>query len=178
MLEQITIARPYTLAAFEQARQENALQAWLEMLTLAANIVKDPTMTKLIDDPLIHRDRIAEVVLDVAGDRFSEKIRRFIQLIAANDRLLALPEIVALFEKRKAEIEKILDAKVISAHPISAVQERSLTQALEKRFGRTINMVVQLDQDLIGGAIVHVGDVVIDGSLRAGLTQMANELHH
>jgi F-type H+-transporting ATPase subunit delta len=87
-----------------------------------------------------------------------------------------LPEIAKLFDRHKATIEN--QVKVICAYPIGAEQEQLLADTLEKRLGRTIHITIQVDQNIIGGAIIQIGDVVIDGSLRAGLTQMAEELRH
>jgi F-type H+-transporting ATPase subunit delta len=44
--------------------------------------------------------------------------------------------------------------------------------ALEKRFGRKLNLTVQLDESLIGGIRVVVGDEVLDTSVKARLEQM------
>jgi F-type H+-transporting ATPase subunit delta len=178
MSEKTTIARPYAVAVFEQARQEGALQRWSEMLAVAAAIVKDPMMATLLASPLISREQLAGLIIEVGGECFAEGIKNLIYVLAANDRFLVLPEIAASFDNLKAEVEKRVDVEVVSAYAIDATQEHILTQALEKRFGRTVNITISIDQDLIGGAVVHMGDVVIDGSLRAGLTQMANELRH
>jgi F-type H+-transporting ATPase subunit delta len=176
MSDQTTIARPYARAIFEQARIDNTLNSWSEMLTLVADIVKDSMMSSMLNNPLISRDRIVEMLLGIAEDRFSEEGRNLIRTLAMYDRLAALPEIARLFEECKAGSENLLEAKVISAYPVDAAQEQLLSQALERRFGHAINMTVRVDRTLIGGAIIHVGDIVIDGSLRAGLTQMADEL--
>ncbi|CAK0746823.1 ATP synthase subunit delta [Gammaproteobacteria bacterium] len=176
MSDKTTIARPYARAIFQQARRDDALEHWLEMLTLAANIVKDSMMSEILDNPLISRNQIGEMIFDMVQDRFSEGGRNLIRILAVNDRLAALPEIVTLFDQLKAEAENRLEAEITSAYPMDPAQERLLTRALEKRFGHAINIKVHVDQNLIGGVIIHIGDVVIDGSLRAGLTQMANEL--
>ena len=176
MSDKTTIARPYARAIFEQAQQEDALEPWSEMLALTASIVRDPMMSDMLNNPLISRDRIAGMILDIVGDQSSEGGRNLIRVLATNDRIAVLPEIAALFDEHKTEIENRLEAVVTSAFPMDAAQEQILIQALEKRFGRAINITVHVDRNLIGGAIIHIGDVVIDGSLRAGLTQMANEL--
>ncbi|CAK0761584.1 ATP synthase subunit delta [Gammaproteobacteria bacterium] len=178
MTDKIAIARPYAHAVFDQANQENAVSDWSEMLTLAAHVVQDPVMEDLLSNPLTGRDRLAQIVLGVAEERFSESVRNFIRLLAANSRLSVLPEILELFNERKSRLGNSMEAEVVSAFPIEPEQEQMLAQALERHFARSVTLKVRLDQELIGGAIIHVGDVVIDGSLRAGLTQMATELRH
>ncbi|CAK0751060.1 ATP synthase subunit delta [Gammaproteobacteria bacterium] len=176
MSDKITIARPYARAVFEQAQREDALESWSEMLTLAAHVVEDPVISGLLDNPLIGRDQIAGMIFGVVGEHFSEQGRNLIRVLAMNDRIVVLPEIAALFDAQKSEVENKLEAEVVSAYPMNDTQEQILTQALGKRFGRTVKITTRVDQNLIGGVIVRAGDVVIDGSLRAGLAQMASEL--
>jgi F-type H+-transporting ATPase subunit delta len=176
MSDKTIIARPYARAIFEQAQRENSLESWSEMLAFAASIVNDPVMSDIIDNPLITRDRIREMFLNIMEDRLSEEGHNLIRILAMNDRFSVLPEISELFEKFKIEVENRIEAEVISAFPMDANQEQLLTKALERRFSQAINITVHVERNLIGGTIVHVGDGVIDGSLRAGLDRMADEL--
>ena len=59
---------------------------------------------------------------------------------------------------------------------MSAAQEKTIVAALEERLGRNINLSTEIDENLIGGAVIRAGDVVIDGSLRARLAGLANAL--
>ncbi|MGH8196167.1 MAG: F0F1 ATP synthase subunit delta, partial [Woeseiaceae bacterium] len=55
-------------------------------------------------------------------------------------------------------------------------QKQAIAAALKKRLGREVRLDTELDEDLIGGAVIRAGDVVIDGSLRARLKGLANAL--
>lgn len=176
MSEKFTIARPYAQAAFDQAQQEDALPLWSEMLALAAAIAKDSTMEWILDSPVITRKQVAELFTGLMGERFAGTGHNLLRLLAINDRLAVLPEISDLFDKYKAANERLI--KVTSACPIGSEQEQFLVQALERYLGHSINITIEIDEEIIGGAIVHIGDVVIDGSLRAGLTQMTEQLLH
>lgn len=176
MPEKFIIARPYALAIFTQACQERTLAFWSQMLTLGVNILHDPKMSQFIGNPRVTRDQLTELFIAVVGNAFSAAGHNFLRLLIMNDRLVVLPEIAELFNKHRAEFES--QVTVICAYPIGADQESILARALEKRLGHQIKIKVQVDPEIIGGAIIHIGDVVIDGSLRAGLTQMAGELRH
>ncbi len=176
MSHQTTIARPYAVAAFQQAREEGQLQRWSEMLAFAVALIKDPNLASLIGDPRLGRERLAALMLSVAGNRLTKTARNFVQTLALNGRLALLPAIAETFSKLRNEAEARVDVEIVSAYTVDAAHQRLFSEALGRRFGRAVNISVQLDRNLIGGAIVRVGDWVIDGSLQGGLMKMANEL--
>ena len=87
-----------------------------------------------------------------------------------------LPEISQHFETLKANVENTVDVTVTSAAPMSAAQQKAVTAALEKRLGRAVRLETEIDETLIGGAVIRAGDVVIDGSLRSRLESLSNAL--
>jgi F-type H+-transporting ATPase subunit delta len=87
-----------------------------------------------------------------------------------------LPEIAEHFESLKAEVENMVDVVVTSASPISDKQKDTIGKALRERLGRDVSIETEIDENLIGGAVITAGDVVIDGSLRARLEGLANAL--
>ena len=87
-----------------------------------------------------------------------------------------LPEIAAHFEVLKADVENSVEATVTSATPLSSSQQDEIASSLKKRLGRDVNITTEIDENLIGGAVIRAGDVVIDGSLRARLEGLANAL--
>jgi F-type H+-transporting ATPase subunit delta len=64
------------------------------------------------------------------------------------------------------------DAVVYSAFPMDGAALAEVGAALEKRFGRKLNLQVELQPELIGGIRVVVGDEVFDTSIKARLEQM------
>ena len=101
---------------------------------------------------------------------------RFLELLAHNGRLAVLPQLAELYEQHRAEAEKTLVVHLRSAAPIEAEQQQRLQEALGRRFERTVQLDIQLDPELLGGAIIDAGDVVIDGSLRGKLARMKSGL--
>jgi F-type H+-transporting ATPase subunit delta len=65
---------------------------------------------------------------------------------------------------------------VTSASAISKKQQDAISKALRERLGRDINLETEIDESLIGGAVIKAGDVVIDGSLRSRLDGLATAL--
>jgi len=69
-----------------------------------------------------------------------------------------------------------VDVTVTSASPLSAAQQSSIAKALQARLGRNVRLSTQLNENLIGGAVIQAGDIVIDGSLRSRLESLSNAL--
>ena len=179
MAESITVARPYTKAAFETALAQGDLGSWSEFLALSAAVVADEDLKVALDNPAISTDKKAQLVVDVcsANQAVSEQGKNFLSLLAENKRLSLLPEVSNLFETLKANQEKSVDVSVISAFELGNEQQDKLTQALSAMLSREIKITATTDASLIGGVIVHAGDLVIDGSLRGKLGKLAEAMN-
>jgi F-type H+-transporting ATPase subunit delta len=176
MAELATVARPYAEAAFELARDEQALPAWSEMLRLAATIVADARIAAALDNPRLDTGAKESLLLSIGGDRFNGEARNFIRVLVEAERVMLLPQIAAMFETLKNEAEATAKATIESAFELSPSQVTELQQALERRFGKKIETTVTVNPDLIGGARVTVGDAVLDGSVQAKLAAMHAQL--
>ena len=83
-----------------------------------------------------------------------------------------------MYEELRAEAERVVKAKVTSAATLPAGEIDVIKAALEKRFGRQVEIATAIDESLIGGAVIDAGDVVIDGSLKGKLTRLQTALTH
>lgn len=176
MAEALTIARPYAEAVFKLATAKDAnkaLPVWSDMLQLAAAIAADERMLAVIGNPAIPARRLGELLLGICGERLNGEGRNFILLLVENGRVEILPQVSQLFEQLKTQHEGMLIAKITSAFAMSDAQLKDLTASLEARFKRKIAAEVSLDQELIGGVKVEIGDEVLDASVRGKLEAMA-----
>ena len=176
MAELQTIARPYAEAAFELAREANALPVWSSALKLAASVAGDSRMKDALDSPKLDTAQKEALFLSVAGEGLSPEGRNFVRVLIEADRISVLPEISELFEERKNAAENVATATIESALALTDTQLAELKSALARHFGKTIEATVSVNPALIGGARITVGDRVIDGSVQGKLTTMANEL--
>jgi len=174
MQENLTLARPYAQAAYEQARDEGTLGSWSEALQFLAAVVADADMHRLINDPRVGRQRLVAALLDIGGERYSATFRNFIKVLDAAHRLGIVAEIAELFERQRAEAENFATAEISTAYPLTAEQEQGIATAVARRIGREVRVRQRIDQTLIGGAVVRVGDTVFDLSVRGCLGQLAN----
>ena len=176
MAELTTLARPYAKAAFEHAQAHQQLANWSAMLGLAAAVSEDDTMQRLLKAPRLTSAQKAATFIEVCGEKFDTQAQNFIHVVAENERLLLLPEIAAQFDLYKAETEKTVDVDVTSAFALNDEQQDKLAKVLSARLGREVRLHAALDASLIGGVVIRAGDLVIDGSVRGKLAQLAEAL--
>ena len=176
-------ARPYARAAFEDAQAANALPLWSELLQTAAAVAADPAMQRLLGpwNPALRGDQKAELVAGLCRDlrggaEVPEVFVTFLRMLAEFHRLHQLPGIAVLFERLRAEAESTVRAQLISAAAVTDAQRKRVVKALKAKFRRNVDLECKTDESLIAGAVIRVGDLVIDGSARGRLDKLATAL--
>jgi len=182
MADQTTIARPYAKALFDVAGAEKKLGPWSDALNAAAAVLGDANARRVLGNPALDPGKRADFIRAVSvglkgADVFETPHgKALLTLLAENDRLAVLPEIAAQFDALKSEAENKIKAKLISATAVDAGVAERVKQALKKRLGREVELTLEVDPSLIGGAIVRAEDMVIDGSVRTRLEQLARAM--
>jgi F-type H+-transporting ATPase subunit delta len=185
MSDTVTIARPYAKAMFNHALADKKLAEWSAILSTLALIVLDEQACQLISNPSsatsMQADLIWSVFERIMPDSLSAQvdgtqINNVIRLLAANKRLLLLPDILVEFELLRAEQEKTLAVDVTSFSALTEEQQQQLRQSLSLRLQRQVVLHLNVDPSLLGGAVIRAGDLVIDGSVLGKLTKLGTDL--
>ena len=170
MAEIATIARPYAEALFQSAGADTAGTAvWLDDL---AAVASNQQLLQFADAPKSSSEEVFGVITGVLKNALPVMGQNFLRTVIDNGRLAVLSEIAAQFRVLKNAQQGSFDAVVHSAFEMDSAALADLSGVLEKRFGRKLNLQVQLQPDLIGGVRVVVGDEVLDTSIKARLEQM------
>ncbi|MDU0353341.1 F0F1 ATP synthase subunit delta [Paraglaciecola aquimarina] len=175
MSELTTIARPYAQAAFDYAVENKTVPQWQDMLAFAAEVSKNETVKSLLTGS-IAAEKLAEIFNGVCGEQLDQQGQNFVQVLAENRRLQALPDISVLFNQLKADLDKEIDVDITSAVKLNKKQQTELSASLEKRLERKVKLNCSVDPELIAGVLIKAGDIVIDGSLRSKLNRLSDAL--
>ncbi|MEN1728554.1 MAG: F0F1 ATP synthase subunit delta [Pseudomonadota bacterium] len=176
MLNRTTLARPYARAVFQVARDAGQLGEWSDTMAFAAEVASSDEIQQFNGDPRVGREQLLALITDLGGERFTDQVKNFLKVLMNYDRLDLLPEIAAQYEFYRREAEARLRVEVSSALPMSKEETGRLAERLKARFGREIDLDVDVDESLIGGAVIRAGDQVIDGSVRGRLEQLGRQL--
>jgi F-type H+-transporting ATPase subunit delta len=177
-----TVARPYAKALFDVAHAAGDLDAWSHALAAGAAITSDRTARDYLSQPGLSDEQRTEFVASTAIDLPGGAVlstgegRNLLRLLCENDRLNALEEISRQFDQLKAEQENRLRVTLVAAASVDAGIADRIAAALGKKLGRTIELALEIDPSLIGGAVIRAEDMVIDDSLRTRLTRLAGAL--
>ncbi|MDP6183430.1 MAG: F0F1 ATP synthase subunit delta [Gammaproteobacteria bacterium] len=176
MQEKLTIARPYALAAFGYAQGVNEVPAWSAMLDVLAVAVSHSDLKPLIRHPLVSNEQLCDLLTEMMGSHLDANRTNFLRVLLDAERLELAPEIAELFERHKAAAEGVVDVRVESAYEMSAGEQDRIASAIRTRVGKECEVTAEVDSDLIGGAVIKVGDSVIDISLRGRLRALEQRL--
>lgn len=176
MQEKLTIARPYAMAAFGFAEGAGDVAAWSTMLEALTRAVVHPDLMPLIKHPRVSSAQLLDLLTDIIGATLNEQRSNFISALLDAERLELAPEIAELFERRKAAAEGVADVRVETAFEMSAAEQDGIASAVQARLGKACEVTTFVNPELIGGAVIKVGDSVIDISLRGRLRALEQRL--
>lgn len=171
-----TLARPYAKAAFELARDSGDYQAWSDALKAIAALMADPQIAKLAGSPALARADLGATLAGALDGRVRAGAVTLLRLLVENGRLPALPAIVEQFEALRAEAERRVEVEITSASAVEPAQQQALSEAIRKRLARDVAVRWNTDPNLIGGAVIRAGDLIIDGSLSGELERLQTAL--
>lgn len=168
--KQVAVARVYSRAMFDLAQSGDGVDALLEELEgLVQTLQQKPDLHAFFDSPLIEdRDR-AEAIEKMFRGRASDLLVDSLQVLNRNDRLVYLETVVEIYRQTVQESRGSVDVHVTSAVPLSDEARQELTALAKRMFGRQPDLTETVDESLIGGLVVRVGDRKIDTSIATDL---------
>lgn len=173
MAEHVTLARPYAKAAFDFAKSAGLVESWLKQLTVSAGVASISEISQAFSSPTKNNEQLVEILV---GSNSDDGYKNLITLMAENNRLVLLPEVVNVFKYISEQDAKSLSADVYTSEQLDADQLEKIKASLSKRTGKKVNLQQHIDKSLLSGARIVAGDLVIDGSLKAKLEKLKTEL--
>lgn len=179
MSEITTVARPYARAIFEYALAHHQLDAWSKILSALAQVMEDKEAVAFLlhpQSPLAARLELLDAVVWQASTEAHSPAHELLGLLCENKRLNLLVEIRAIFETLRQEAEQKITVNVESFGALSNAQQQDLIQKLSQKLNRQVELEIKTNPELLGGAVIRAGDLVIDGSVRGRLEKLATSL--
>ncbi|NTU58621.1 MAG: F0F1 ATP synthase subunit delta [Chlorobiaceae bacterium] len=170
-------SRRYASALLDVAVEGNFLEMVTEDLQKIDEVlVHSRELILALRSPLIKGDAKSRLLEEIFRTDVGEKTMMFMKLLAHKKRAGLLPEVIREFVTLLDEKNGVVNAKVKSAVRLSEDQAKDLVSGLSVRTGKKIRATMSLDETLIGGVTVKIGDTILDGSVSHQLQLLRKSL--
>ena len=172
------ISKTYGEAIFELAVSENKTDIFMEEILMILQVLdENPQFADIMNHPKIMKEEKLQVVAEVFKGRISEELTGFIRLIVTKDRYGSIKEILNYFLDQVKNLKGIGVAYVTSAVPLREEQCKAIEEKLLATAGfKTMEMHYLVDEKLIGGLVIRIGDRVVDSSISTKLATLERQL--
>ena len=174
---EMALARVYSTSMLELARQQGLEESLGEELTdLAAYLERAPDFASYLASPTVDDDDRSRALEHVFRGRASHLLVDSLQVLNRKGRLPILRSVARAYQFELEELKGRIFVQVRSAVPLTEDQHRLLRDALRRYTGKEVDLQETVDQSLLGGLIVRIGDEKIDASVSARLRKLSQTL--
>ena len=171
-----TAARRYAEAAFQLATRDDALDAYAEGLALAERQLADERVVAVLRNPARPLRQRLDLVERLLGKQVPEQVLKLVGLLVERGRIDRLPAVVGEYRRMLNQQRGVVEALATTARPLTGDETSALQRKVAKMTGRTVDLRVEVDESLIGGLTVRVGDTLYDASVRGRLERLRERL--
>jgi F-type H+-transporting ATPase subunit delta len=167
----------YAKALLSLAREQNAEETIGRELAQVAEVLAEPPLAKLLALPNLSL-KIRKEVVDQLVQALSPHplLSNFLRVLAENDRLRDFPTIERAYQRLLEQLLKRVRARIRSASPLNDQELTALVDAFSRLTQKTVVPLVEVDSELLGGAVVEIEGQVYDASLKTQLQRLGEAL--
>lgn len=171
-----TSARRFAEAAFELATAGRSHDTWARDLETAAQLLGDEQVSRALDNPSIPLREREDIVARLVDRRVARPVANLVRLLTRRGRAELLPAISREFKRLLNEDRGIVEAVVTSAMPLAGDDRDAVRRKVEEMTGEKVELRAEVDESLIGGLTVRIGDRLLDASIRGRLERLRQQL--
>ena len=172
-----TVARRYAQALYQEADAAGKVDRIDEdMQSVQESLDASRELDLFFRSPLIAREKKQAVVGKLFDGKVAPLIVRLMKLLVEKGREDILSAVVTQYAELRDERLGIVEARVRTAMPMEFDETEDLRKALEAKTGKKVRLRIEVEPELIGGAVVRIGDRVYDGSVQHQLESLRDQL--
>lgn len=172
----IRVSYRYAKSLLMLAKEQNFLEdAFRDMKLISDICAQNRDFVVLLKSPVIKSDKKVKIIHAVMGGKLSAITSGFITIITNHHREGLLVEISESFVHQYKEFKNIAVAEIISASPLDDAQRKKISDAVKKAIGKDVELKEKVNNDIIGGLVVRVGDKQFDGSILRKLKELKKD---
>jgi F-type H+-transporting ATPase subunit delta len=173
----VSIAATYAEALFEAATEKDAVEPVAADIAAFAEAMRESAeLRAALSSPEVDRRAKKAAVAGLTEDAHP-LTANFLQVLIDRGRMAEFPEVARAFEERVARAEHRLEVEAVTAVPMPDDLRKRVVQRIQGQTGATVELTESVDPDIVGGLVLRVGGVVVDGSLRRRLDELRHNLN-
>jgi len=175
-MSDVAVARVYAQALFDAAREAGAVErVGRELGDFVAALAASAPLRHVLRDPQVDAGAKRRVVAELTRDAHP-LLGSTLQLMLQKGRAAAVPGVGEHYAGLAAREAAILNVEVTAAVTLTAASRERLAEKVGAATGRRVELAERVDPAVIGGLVLRVGDVIVDGSVRARINQLRRRL--
>src|SRR5919199_2700101 len=170
------IAEVYARSLFEVAKEHDVLDRIHDELAEFADALADNrSLQVFLFSPYFSSDEKRDGVRKIVSDA-DERTVNFLELLAERHRMPALFRIRREFDALWADEHELLPVTVTSAVELDEGLVEEIGKRIQDQTGRKVELSSHVDPDVLGGLMVRVGNMVLDGTVRNRLERLRKQV--
>lgn len=176
-MSDLSISRRYAHALYDLAEKDGTVGKIDTDADLVLQTVEQSRQLRLLlDSPIVATEKKQAVMAKIFDSRISSGMSTFLSFMIEKGRDPMLAAALTAYKALRDEQEGVVRAIVVSAHAITQDEVKSVKDSLERISGKKVEMSFRVEEELIGGVVVRLGDVVYDGSIRQKLDSLKEKM--
>lgn len=170
-------ARVYARALLEIGKERGKVAEFLEDIQTVLQLIKaDKELRVFYESPKVSRQDKAVLIDKVFHDRIAPELVSLLHVLARKNRAPLLDNIVGQMLDLYDRDENRLHADIEVAAPLAQEVKESLRARLVKLTGKDVVVRERVNAGVVGGMVVRLGDQLLDGSIRARMRTMRQQM--
>ena len=171
------IANRYAEALFQLSEDENITMEIYNELQNVVHIVKSNSdLDNVLKSPLVAKSEKVKLIETLFNNRINNNLKNFLKILVEKGRISSLKSIELTFKQLLNEKNNVIEGTVISAIPLTDEKVKELEKTLSKKYNKNVTLENEVDESILGGVLLRLGNTQIDGSVKTRLNNIKDQL--
>lgn len=171
------IADRYAQALFEVGEEtQTSSELYKELNELVDILNTNKNLYNLLKSPLISKDEKKNIIENIFKNQLSNNMNNFLKILIDKDRISIIENIKQSYKRLLNDKNNILEATAVTAVKLSEEEIKDLEKNLSIKYNKNVTLTNIIDETILGGVLVKLGNEEIDGTVRTRLSKMKKQL--
>ena len=171
------IANRYAEALFQLSEEENITKEIYNELHDVVEVIKNnKELDNVLKSPLVAKNEKTQLIEALFNNKINNDLKNFLKILVEKGRISSLKSIELTFKELLNDKHNIIESTVIKAIALTEKQVKELEEKLSKKYNKNVTLENEVDQSILGGVLVRLGNTQIDGSVKTRLNNIKDQL--